>query len=141
MSDDSRISPYNVAGTYKQFHIHPIFSNHTLTPLFPDCKNTTDDALQNYLNSLKFRQSHWYTDVKLAMGYTAVIIAAATFALDYKLGFEATKQWTTLAVVAYFVLNAAFTYWIWQVEKGLVYIGAWKGRKVRVPSSRLCFSC
>jgi len=95
-----------------------------------DCKNTTDDALQNYLNGLKFRQSHWYTDVKLALGYTAVIIAAITFALDYKYGFEATKRFTTFAVVAYFLLNGAFTYWIWQVEKGLVYVGAWKGRKV-----------
>jgi signal peptidase complex subunit 2 len=68
--------------------------------------------------------------VKLALGYTAVIIAAITFALDYKYGFEATKQFTTLAVVAYFLLNGAFTYWIWGVEKGLIYVGAWKGRKV-----------
>ena len=65
------------------------------------------------------------------MGYSAVIIAAATFALDYKLGFEATKTWTTIAVAAYFVLNGAFTYWIWQVEQGLVFMGAWKGRRVR----------
>lgn len=95
-----------------------------------DCKNTSDDALQNYLNSLKFRQSHWYTDVKLFLGYTAVVIAAAAFALDYKWGFEATKKSTTLAVIAYFILNGAFTYWIWYVEKNLIYIGAWKGRKV-----------
>ncbi|KAI5196974.1 hypothetical protein AUEXF2481DRAFT_29165 [Aureobasidium subglaciale EXF-2481] len=108
MADESRISPYNVS----------------------DCKNTTDDALQNYLNGLKFRQTHWYTDVKLGLGYTAVIIAAATFALDYKYGFEATKAFTTVAVVLYFLLNGVFTFWIWQVEKGMVYVGAWKGRKV-----------
>jgi signal peptidase complex subunit 2 len=103
------------------------------TPLeltLTDCKNTTDDALQNYLNSLKFRQSHWYTDLKLALGYSAVIIAAVTFALDYKYGFEATKRFTTLAVVVYFILNAAFTFCVWHVENGLVYVGAWKGRKV-----------
>lgn len=68
--------------------------------------------------------------MKLALGYTAVIIAAITFALDYKYGFEATKKFTTAAVVAYFLLNGAFTYWIWGVEKGLIYVGAWKGRKV-----------
>ncbi|KAG9545597.1 hypothetical protein KCU61_g8547, partial [Aureobasidium melanogenum] len=110
MADETRISPYNVS----------------------DCKNTTDDALQNYLNGLKFRQSHWYTDVKLALGYTAVIISAVTFALDYKYGFEATKQFTTWAVVVYFLLNGAFTYWIWQVENGLIYVGAWKGRKITI---------
>lgn len=103
-----------------------------------DCKNTTDDALQNYLNGLKFRQSHWYTDVKLALGYTAVIIAAITFSLDYKYGFEATKQFTTWAVVVYFLLNGAFTYWIWQVENGLIYVGAWKGRKVSCCYPALC---
>ena len=65
------------------------------------------------------------------MGYTAVVIAAATFALDYKLGFEATKYYTTIAVAIYFLLNGAYTFWIWQVEKGLVFMGAWKGRKVR----------
>ncbi|THX74869.1 hypothetical protein D6D05_06764 [Aureobasidium pullulans] len=110
MADDSRISPYNVS----------------------DCKNTTDDALQNYLNGLKFRQSHWYTDVKLGLGYTAVAIAAITFALDYKYGFEATKAFTTLAVVIYFLLNGAFTWWIWQVEKNMIYVGAWKGRKITI---------
>jgi len=113
MSDDSRISPYNLA----------------------DCKNTTDDALQNYLNSLpEVRQSHFYTDVKLALGYTAVIISAACFAFDYKLGFDATKNWTTIAVVVYFALNAAFTYWIWAVEKGLVFTGDWKGRNLTISS-------
>lgn len=125
MADESRISPYNVSGN-DLFHRPPKPKLTSST----DCKNTTDDALQNYLNGLKFRQTHWYTDVKLALGYTAVIIAAITFALDYKYGFEATKRFTTFAVVAYFLLNGAFTYWIWGVEKGLVYVGAWKGRKV-----------
>lgn len=112
----------------------PLHTNTTPSALLTtnsDCKNTTDDALQNYLNSLpEVRQSHFYTDVKLALGYTAVIISAACFALDYKLGFEATKNWTTIAVVVYFALNAAFTYWIWAVEKGLVFTGHWKARNV-----------
>ena len=126
MADDSRISPYNVSGNLALITLQ---SQLILTST-PDCKNTTDDALQNYLNGLKFRQSHWYTDVKLGLGYTAVIIAAITFALDYKFGFEATKAFTTLAVVIYFLLNGAFTWWIWQVEKSMIYVGAWKGRKV-----------
>ncbi|KAL1297680.1 hypothetical protein AAFC00_006232 [Neodothiora populina] len=113
MSGDSRISPYNLA----------------------DCKNTTDDALQNYLASLpSVRQSHFHTDVKLALGYSAVIIAAVTFAYDYKLGFDATKHWTAITVAAYFILNGVFTYWIWAVEKGTVFTGDWKGRKLSIIS-------
>ncbi|TKX25570.1 putative signal peptidase complex subunit spc2 [Elsinoe australis] len=108
MADSSKISPYNLS----------------------DCKNTTDDALQNYLNGLKFKQSHYHTDVKLAFGYAAVIICAITFAYDYKLGFEATKYWTAGTVTIYFLLNGAFTYWLWFVEKDVVYNGDAKGRKV-----------
>ncbi|KAI9694350.1 MAG: hypothetical protein M1820_008998 [Bogoriella megaspora] len=100
----------------------------------PDLKNTTDDALPNYLTSLKFRQSHYYADVRLALGYTAVIIAAATFYFDYKLGWDATKQWTAVAVVVYFALNGAFTYWMWGVEKGLIFTGEKDGVQLSLSS-------
>ncbi|KAF2226586.1 microsomal signal peptidase 25 kDa subunit-domain-containing protein [Elsinoe ampelina] len=112
MAESSKISPYNLA----------------------DCKNTTDDALQNYLNGLKFQQSHYYTDVKLGLGYAALVICAITFAYDYKLGFEATKYWTAATVVAYFLLDGAFTYWLWFVEKDIIYTGDAKGRKITISS-------
>ena len=88
-----------------------------------DLKNTTDDALPNYLTSLKFKQSHFLTDVRLALGYSAVVIAAATFYADYKFGWDKTKYWTFWAVLAYFTLNGALTVWIWGVEKGKVFTG------------------
>ncbi|MCJ1449809.1 hypothetical protein MMC28_000137 [Mycoblastus sanguinarius] len=89
----------------------------------PDLKNTTDDALPNYLISLKFKQSHFLTDVRLALGYTAVLIAATTFYADYQLGWEKTKAGTFWAVLIYFILNGALTFWIWGVEKGQVFVG------------------
>ena len=88
-----------------------------------DLKNTTDDALPNYLTSLKFKQSHLLTDVRLSLGYTAVVIAAITFGLDYKLGWDKTKDLTLWAVVLYFIVNGALTYWIWGVEKGKIFTG------------------
>ncbi|KAI9677899.1 MAG: hypothetical protein M1829_002396 [Trizodia sp. TS-e1964] len=90
----------------------------------PELKNTTDDALPNYLNSIKFKQSHIYTDVRLALGYTAAAIAGATFYLDFTIGFEKTKTLTLYAVIVYFILNSALTYWIWAVESGKVYVGS-----------------
>jgi signal peptidase complex subunit 2 len=89
-----------------------------------DLKNTTDDALPNYLNSLKFKQSHYLTDVRLGLGYTAIVIAAAVFYLDYKLGWDKTKDLTFWAVIVYFALNSALTLWIWGVEKGKIYTGS-----------------
>ena len=38
--------------------------------------------------------------------------------------------YTAPAVVVYFLLNSAFTYWMWFVEKGLVYEGEGKTGKV-----------
>ncbi|KAI9884152.1 MAG: ER membrane complex subunit 3 [Watsoniomyces obsoletus] len=99
-----------------------------------DLKNTTDDALPNYLNSLKFRQSHYYIDVRLALGFSAVAIAAATFYFDYTLGWEKTKTGTLWAVIAYFIINGLLTLWIWRVERGCVYSGELKGAKLHVES-------
>lgn len=68
------------------------------------------------------------------LGYSAVAIAAFTFYADRKLGWEATKSpWIIAAVVSYFVLNTAFTYWIWAVEAGEVFSGKRKsGETVRI---------
>lgn len=113
----SRISPYNLN----------------------DLKNTTDDALGNYMRGLSFTPENWIVDVKLALGYSAVIISAITFVADYKLGWEATKHWTAVAVVAYFLLNGAFTWWMFTVERGLVFEGGKNGKKVGRPMN-LCIS-
>ncbi|KAL8860119.1 MAG: hypothetical protein Q9178_003383 [Gyalolechia marmorata] len=100
-----------------------------------DLKNTTDDALPNYLTSLKFKQTHFLADVRLALGYSAVIIAAVTFYADYKLGWDATKYWTLWAVIAYFILNGALTYWIWGVEKGKIFTGEINDTLISIASS------
>lgn len=102
--------------------------------LLLDLKNTTDDALPNYLISLKFKQDNRYTDVRLVLGWSAVVIAGVLFYFDWKFGWEQTKVWTLPAVIAYFILNGAFTYWIWFVEKGVIFVGERKGKKVRTSS-------
>lgn len=96
-----------------------------------ELKTTTDDALAPILTSLpktyKFTQSHYYTNVRLALGYVAVTIAGLLFWADWKLGWEGTKVYTLPACVAYFVLNSALTYWIWAVESGKVFVGTREG--------------
>ena len=104
----------------------PKISPHSLN----DLKNTTDDALGNYLRSLSFTQDNRKLDFRLLVGYVSVIIAAATFVADYKLGWEATKGWTAVAVAAYALLNGVFSYWMWAVEKGLVFEGSREGKTV-----------
>ncbi|KKY29640.1 putative microsomal signal peptidase 25 kda subunit [Diaporthe ampelina] len=98
-----------------------------------DLKNTSDDALPNYLNSLGLKQSHTLTDVRLALGYSAFLVAAACFLWDYKLGFESTKYYTAGAVAIYSLLNTALTLWIWLKEKGIVYVTIATHTKKNVP--------
>ncbi|KAF9876479.1 signal peptidase complex [Colletotrichum karsti] len=101
-----------------------------------DLKNTSDDALPNYLNSLKFTQSHTLTDVRLALGWGAFLIAAACFGWDYQFGFNSTKYYTAAAVVLYTMLNGALTLWIWLKEAGTVYEGTSpSGEKVNIATS------
>ncbi|KAI1107650.1 SPC25-domain-containing protein [Jackrogersella minutella] len=101
-----------------------------------DLKNTSDDAIPNYLNSLNFKQDNRLIDTRLALGYSAFAIAAACFFWDYKLGFEPTKYYTAAAVAAYTLLNGVLTYWIGFVEKGTIYEGtAPDGSKISIATS------
>ncbi|QUC22361.1 uncharacterized protein UV8b_06602 [Ustilaginoidea virens] len=100
-----------------------------------DLKNTSDDALPNYLNSLRFKQSHRLMDVRLALGYGAFAIAAACFGWDYKFGWDSTKYYTAAAVALYALVNGFLTFWMLRVERGTVYQGAAPtGEKVTVRS-------
>ncbi|KFY27632.1 hypothetical protein V493_03382 [Pseudogymnoascus sp. VKM F-4281 (FW-2241)] len=101
-----------------------------------DLKNTSDDAIPNYLNSLSFKQSHTLGDVRLALGYSAFAICAACFYWDYQLGFDSTKYYTAAAVTLYTLLNGALTLWVWLVEGGTVYVGTSKtGDKISISTS------
>jgi signal peptidase complex subunit 2 len=76
--------------------------------------------------------------VRLALGYSAFLVAAACFGWDYKFGFDKTKYYSAAAVVVYSVLNSALSLWIWLREKGTVYEGvAPSGEKVPCPLSSL----
>lgn len=67
-------------------------------------------------------------DFRLGLGYAALIVAAACFGWDYKLGWEATKLWTACAVGLYAALNGGLTLWVWLVEQGTVYQGTCPGK-------------
>ncbi|KAI6246641.1 Signal peptidase complex subunit 2 [Erysiphe necator] len=100
-----------------------------------DLKNSSDDALPVYLNSIKFRQSHRLSDIRLAIGYIAILISAVTFFWDYKFGFESTKVYTAIAVLIYTIFNGILTYWMSFVEKDIIYVGTnSQGDKIQISS-------
>lgn len=141
MASQEKVTVHNLAGSstpssspsLRRLGVHPSLDNPRLTLVPPpDLKNTSDDAIPNYLNSLKFTQSHTLIDVRLALGYGALALAGACCAWDYKLGFENTKLYSAIAVALYTLINTALTLWIWLVENGVVYEGTSpSGDKVR----------
>lgn len=93
-----------------------------------DLKSTSDDALVPYLTNLPapytFAVDNTKSNIRFLLGYSAVAIAAFTFYADRKLGWESTTSpWVITAVVSYFILNSALTFWIWAVEAGEVFYG------------------
>jgi Microsomal signal peptidase 25 kDa subunit (SPC25) len=75
------------------------------------------------MRTLDFVQSHSLSDIRLAIGYTAVIACAAAAYYEYKVGFQEAKSWNILAVVTYFTLNSALYLWGWFIEGDTVYVG------------------
>ncbi|KPI45090.1 Signal peptidase complex subunit SPC2 [Cyphellophora attinorum] len=105
----------------------------------PELRSAVDEAIPDYLTTLPkpyaFAQDHAYPNVRLALGYTAVLIAGALFAVDWKYGWEVTKPYTLPACVAYFLLNGAMTLWIWAVESGTIFQGRREGgQKLKLAS-------
>ena len=75
------------------------------------------------MESLGYVQSHMLSDIRLALGYTAVVAVAMTALYEYKVGFQAAKGWSTLSVGSYFILQAALYCWTNYVERGIIYAG------------------
>jgi signal peptidase complex subunit 2 len=102
-------------------------------PLYslPDLKSAIDTTIPTLLTSLPkpytLTQSHLYTNVRLALGYSAVLIAGALFYLDYRHGWDVTKPYTLPACVLYFLLNGALTLWVYVFEKSLIFSGRREG--------------
>ncbi|KAJ5936242.1 hypothetical protein N7454_005540 [Penicillium verhagenii] len=120
----------------------------TKVPIYStnDLKAAIDEAVVPYLTNLPapyaFTQDHSKTNTRFALGYSAVAIAAFTFYADRKLGWEAAKStWVLAAVIGYFILNSALTYWILYVESGEVFRGKRKtGETISFSSSVVKYS-
>lgn len=61
--------------------------------------------------------------MRLALGFSALALAAACLGWDYKFGFDSTKLFTAGAVALYTLLNGILTFWIFYVERGTIYEG------------------
>jgi signal peptidase complex subunit 2 len=75
------------------------------------------------MESLGFEQSHTLSNVRLAIGYTAVLACAAAAIYEHKVGFKEAKGLSTLAVGTYLLLNIALYCWGYFIEGQTMYVG------------------
>ncbi|ODQ64102.1 microsomal signal peptidase 25 kDa subunit [Nadsonia fulvescens var. elongata DSM 6958] len=99
-----------------------------------DLKNVCDDHISSIFGSEGYTQTHTLVDTRLALGYTSIVISAIVAYYDYKVGFKNALVFTTTGVIIYFVLNAALTYWLLNVEKNCVFQGTKGDTRITVRS-------
>jgi len=71
----------------------------------------------------QFRTRHTHTDVRLALGWGSVAIAAATGYYSWKREFEETRPLVLIGVVLYFVLAALQTVYAYWIEGKTIFVG------------------
>ena len=86
------------------------------------------------MKSLGYTQNYMLSDIRLGLGYAAVICCAAAAYYEYKVGFKEAKSWSMLGVGAYFLFNAALYFWGYFIEGNTVYVGSKNGITVPTPS-------
>ena len=70
-----------------------------------DLKNTSDDHIPKVLESLGYTQDNHLEYIRLAIGYSSVIVAAITAYYDYIVGFEKSFHIIATCVALLFLID------------------------------------
>jgi len=103
-----------------------------------ELKNTLDDAVKRCLGRPdNYTQINTHTDVRLGLGYAAVLAAAATGLYSWKISFEESKLGVIAGVVAYMLLSGAQVLYMYFIERDTVFVGKRKVLEKRIETERL----
>ncbi|KAH9478607.1 putative signal peptidase complex subunit 2 [Psilocybe cubensis] len=103
-----------------------------------ELKNACDDAVKRYLSRPElFRQDHRHTDVRLALGWLSVFVAAGTALYGYKIDFEKSKPVVTLGLILYIILTVGQTLYAYFFEGNTIFVGKRKSLSKRIISERI----
>ncbi|KAJ2934147.1 hypothetical protein H1R20_g2900, partial [Candolleomyces eurysporus] len=95
-------------------------NNANLTEL----KNACDDAVKRFLSRPElFKQIYLHTDVRLALGWLSVFVAAGTAFYGYKVDFEKSKPVVTLGLIVYILLTTISTLYAYFIEGDTIFVG------------------
>ncbi|KAF9528419.1 microsomal signal peptidase 25 kDa subunit-domain-containing protein [Crepidotus variabilis] len=103
-----------------------------------ELKNACDDAVKRYLSRPElFKQIHLHTDVRLALGWLSVFVAAGTALYGYKIEFEKSKTVVSIGLVVYILLTTLQTLYSYFVESHTIFEGKRKSLSKRIITERI----
>lgn len=94
-----------------------------------------DDEIPKVFTRLGYKQSFKLIDLKLLVGYSIAIIAAASFLLDKKYGHVNVRGYQTILFIAYLVLSSIFWYFKKFIESDIIYSGTKKDELIHFKST------
>jgi len=106
-----------------------------------DLKNACDDALKRFLSRPDlFKQSYVHTDVRLALGWLGVFVAAGTGYYGWRTEFEESKSIVWAGVLLYVFLTSAQTLYAYFIERDTVFVGRRKTLDKRIVTEHITIS-
>ncbi|KIY53276.1 hypothetical protein FISHEDRAFT_33537 [Fistulina hepatica ATCC 64428] len=106
-----------------------------------ELKNACDDAVKRYLSRPDlFNQIFLHTDVRLALGWSSVFVAAGTGLYGFKIEFEQAKPVVWAGLILYSILTILQTLYAYFVEGHIVYMGKRKTFSKRIVTERIKLS-
>ncbi|KAJ2914558.1 hypothetical protein MD484_g5860, partial [Candolleomyces efflorescens] len=112
-------------------------NNANLTEL----KNACDDAVKRFLSRPElFKQIYLHTDVRLALGWLSVFVAAGTAFYGYKVDFEKSKPVVTIGLIVYILLTVISTLYAYFIEGDTIFVGKRKTFSKRIITERITLS-
>ncbi|KIJ36334.1 hypothetical protein M422DRAFT_76255 [Sphaerobolus stellatus SS14] len=110
----------------------------TNTANLTELKHTLDDALKRFLGRPdQFKTIHQHTDVRLALGWAGVFVAAGTALYGYKTEFEESKPVVWAGLILYIILTSIQTLYAYFIEGNIVYVGKRKTFAKRIETERI----
>ncbi|PCH35103.1 hypothetical protein WOLCODRAFT_139742 [Wolfiporia cocos MD-104 SS10] len=103
-----------------------------------EMKHACDDALKRFLSRPElFKQIHTHTDVRLALGWLSVFVAAGTGLYGWKVDFEQSKPVVWAGVILYLVLTTLQTLYAYFIEGDIIFVGKRKTFDKRIVTERI----
>jgi len=106
-----------------------------------ELKNALDDAIKRFLSRPDlFKQINLHTDVRLALGWSGVIVAGATAFYSYRLEFEQAKPMIWIGLIVYIILTLSQAIYAYFIEGEIIFVGKRKTFDKRIVTERITLS-